>query len=137
MTFIAATAAAVRMDMVMPVIAEFLYSAEEPLVVHMRLVDEATREHVSFQFARDLLDALFAADRDDISFGTGDVTIEQLDRGTCLKFGLMSLRDIRYYFVVEADVVRDFIIRSFVLVPRHKESAAIDVDAAIAKVMGS
>lgn len=128
-------------DVQLPVVATFTYDADAPFEVTLRLElpedcfclcgeceDEVAHEQATFHFSRDLLDQASSTRAGEC--GLGDVRITRLPG--LLRFRVPSLAGF-VTLLVDHQPVRDFLIRSYLLVPSMDEH--VDVDAAIEKIL--
>lgn len=126
-------AAAAFVGLVHPVTAFFKYDAQEPLEIKMTLRAGGDDEGpgTTVVFARELLDNAVGGPAD-VAQGLGDVIITHLHGRDVLEFKFPggSERPL----VVEYEAVRDFIIRTYLLVPFDDEGVDGAVDEAIAKI---
>ena len=87
-------------------------------------------EAISYVFARELLDKALC--KPGITFGEGDVTFESIQ--DLLSVYLVDDNGDYHPMIMEAAPVRDFMIRTYMLVPTSLET--VDVDGAIAQLLG-
>jgi len=116
-----------------PVPASFRYDPADPYAVHLRFWSE--HEPVSWSFARELL--LTGLNQ---QAGVGDVPVHPspwITPGSETMTLSLSSPDGQAQFEVRRKVIVKFLRRSYALVPRDHETHYQDVDAAIARLLGS
>lgn len=101
------------------------YDESEPLVVKMFVSDGG--EEIVWEFSRDLL----AAGTERLA-GIGDVVIWPSHDPTRLKMTFSS-PDGTATFTLSSEIVRRFVVRTYVEVPRGKEQ--VDVQSVIDKIL--
>ncbi len=117
----------------LPVRSSLRYDPADPYAVHVLFhPDGVTVDPVGWSFARDLLVAGLSE-----ATGIGDVRVWpwSTPRGDLVALALSS-PDGNALFEVSRSVLVRFLRRTFAVVPRGEESQYLDVDAAIARLLG-
>jgi hypothetical protein len=116
----------------LPVRASLRYDPDDPYAVHVLFhAESAGGEPISWSFARELL--VGGLDR---PAGIGDVRVWPWagQRGDFVALALSS-PDGDALFEVPRGVLVRFLRRTFVAVPRERESDHLDVDGAVARLL--
>jgi Streptomyces sporulation and cell division protein, SsgA len=116
----------------LPVRASLRYDPADPYAVHVLFhADNATGETVSWSFARELLVTGL-----DEPAGIGDVRVWPwaTPRGDFVALALSS-PDGNALFEVPRSVLVRFLRRTYVVVPRGRETDHLDVDAALVRLL--
>jgi hypothetical protein len=126
--------------MIVPLIAEWSYSSQDPYAVMMTL-DTGADQPVQWSFARDLLAAalLAPAGMGDVQAWPAAVSAGAADdeAGADGKFLniMLSSPDGRARFETVAAGIEAFLARTFELVPAGQESGYLDLDAGLAELL--
>lgn len=116
----------------LPVRASLRFDPEDPYAVHVLFhAESATGEPVGWSFARELLVTGL-----DEPAGIGDVRVWPWNstRGDFVALALSS-PDGNALFEVPRSVLVRFLRRTYIAVPRGRESEHLDVDAAVTRLL--
>jgi hypothetical protein len=123
----------------LPLTANFVYTATDPVAVSMTLIaelelgsGEMVSEQQTWVFARNLLDA--ALSHGSFPVGEGDVVITHDRVRDVVTFTLLDLHGVPHQLYVDVEPVVEFLERSLRLVPTGAET--VDVDAALGQLLG-